>query len=155
MTKDVFTELVERSRFRHVCFMCRKGLSIETAEDIVQTAYLRAWRTRNGFSGDPSSLDAWLFGVLRNTFWQMAKKFKNERKRESDYAEKQSASGLVWRYILVREILEQLPIQQALVLRMYYFAGLNSTEIAQRLNLTVSQVKNWPRRAVKSARKLL
>ncbi|MCC5987129.1 MAG: sigma-70 family RNA polymerase sigma factor [Pararhodobacter sp.] len=47
------------------------------AEDLVQTTFLKAWANRASFDPD-SHLLAWLFTILRNTFFSELRKYRRE-----------------------------------------------------------------------------
>jgi RNA polymerase sigma-70 factor (ECF subfamily) len=62
---DAFATLVERHR-RELHVHCYRMLgSFDEAEDLVQETFLRAWRSRDGFTGGPG-FRAWLYRIATN-----------------------------------------------------------------------------------------
>jgi RNA polymerase sigma-70 factor (ECF subfamily) len=57
--------------------MCRVG-QLEVAEDLVQEAFLAAWRGRDAFDGN-SSLGTWLCGILRRKIADHYRRVGRER----------------------------------------------------------------------------
>lgn len=53
-----------RQRERHALHYARAILGSDSAEDVCQEAWLRAWRSWG--SADPESLDGWLLTIVRN-----------------------------------------------------------------------------------------
>jgi RNA polymerase sigma-70 factor (ECF subfamily) len=53
-----------RQRARHALHYARAILGSDSAEDVCQEAWLRAWRCWG--SADPERLDAWLLTIVRN-----------------------------------------------------------------------------------------
>jgi RNA polymerase sigma-70 factor, ECF subfamily len=51
-------------RAKHALHYARAILGFDSAEDVCQEAWLRAWRAWG--SADPANLDAWLFTIVRN-----------------------------------------------------------------------------------------
>jgi RNA polymerase sigma-70 factor, ECF subfamily len=63
--ESAFGELVRRHR-RELQVHCYRMLgSLEEAEDLVQETFLRAWRAREGFSGQ-ATFRAWLYRIATN-----------------------------------------------------------------------------------------
>ena len=53
-----------RQRARHALHYARAILGSDSAEDVCQEAWLRAWRAWG--SAQPDNLDGWLFTIVRN-----------------------------------------------------------------------------------------
>lgn len=58
-------------------FALRLTANEHRAEDLVQTTLLKAWAKRDSFQPD-SNLRAWLFTILRNTFYSDLRKYRHE-----------------------------------------------------------------------------
>lgn len=63
MSSSVTNLMEQRSRF--LAFVQRRVRDRQTAEDILQMAYLRAISSADSLKADPSA-DAWFFRILRN-----------------------------------------------------------------------------------------
>ncbi|MEV3937745.1 sigma-70 family RNA polymerase sigma factor [Glycomyces sp. NPDC049804] len=55
----------------------RAGLDPESAADVVQTAWLRLWRTKDGLN-QPRALTKWLRTTVSREAWKLAGKLKRE-----------------------------------------------------------------------------
>ncbi len=53
-----------RQRAKHALHYARAILGSDSAEDVCQEAWLRAWRAWG--TADPASLDGWLLAIVRN-----------------------------------------------------------------------------------------
>lgn len=63
--QDSFSELVRRHQEALYRYACSMGVSPDTAQDLVQDAFVRAYvRVRQ--CRDPNHFRAWLLGILRN-----------------------------------------------------------------------------------------
>src|SRR5215831_5275374 len=135
----------------------------QDAEDVVQEAYLRAFRFWRGYQGGDAR--AWLLAIVRNTSYSLLEKkrsaelaeefdetvHRNETERPSQEAEMifsaESRS--------VREALERLPVRfrEALVLRE--FEGLSYKQIAQAMDAPIGTVMSSLARARAQLRDLI
>ena len=61
-----FRQVVERHQSGLFAFVRSLGLDAHGAEDVVQDAFLSAWRHRGTFDASRGSLRAWIFGIARN-----------------------------------------------------------------------------------------
>jgi RNA polymerase sigma factor (sigma-70 family) len=55
----------------------RAGLDRDSAADVVQTAWLRLWRTENGLN-QPRALTKWLLTTVKREAWKVAGRAKRE-----------------------------------------------------------------------------
>ena len=70
-----FGTLVTVHERRVFAFLGRMGFDRDTAADLAQDIFLRAWRHRGGFDARRGTVVAWLFGIARNaalTEWRRA-----------------------------------------------------------------------------------
>jgi len=71
--EGAFADLVEVHRGELTAHCYRMLGSYQDAEDAVQDAYLRAWRSIHGFAGR-SSVRSWLYAIVTNTALDIAKR---------------------------------------------------------------------------------
>lgn len=132
--RKAFSEIVKRHQKSLLRMSMRFVKDLETAEDIVQESFIKAFEKLNSFEGR-SSFKSWLFQVTVNT----AKNKLRERKRvTTDIDTVQIAVGAIAETSLVHSALSQeiqeeidkLPTKQrtALILRVY--EDLSFKEIA-------------------------
>lgn len=133
--RSAFSELVKRHQRSVLRMSLRFVKDIDTAEDVTQEAFIKAYEKLSSFEGR-ASFKSWLFQIAVNT----ARNKLRERKRDSvDIDDVQLAvdaeaeTNLV--HVAVSDILQKevdkLPIKQktALVLRVY--EDLSFNEIAE------------------------
>src|SRR6476469_7337508 len=110
----------------------------QDAQDVVQEAYLRAFKSFSGFHG--SNGRAWLLTILRNTSYTLLKKnravdFTTPFDEEIHAAEHESASpATILEHSedsdLIRQALDALPAEFREILTLRHQEGLSYKEIA-------------------------
>ena len=110
----------------------------QDAQDVVQEAYLRAFKSFSGFHG--SNGRAWLLTIVRNTSYTLLKKnrvadlttsFDEEIHASDD--ESVSAATILERSEdaeLIREAMDELPVEFREILTLRHQEGLSYKEIA-------------------------
>ena len=110
----------------------------QDAQDVVQEAFLRAFKSFGGFHG--SNGRAWLLAIVRNTSYTLLKKnrvadlttpFDEEIHASGD--ESVSAATILERSEdaeLIREAMDELPVEFREILTMRHQEGLSYKEIA-------------------------
>jgi RNA polymerase sigma factor (sigma-70 family) len=133
------------------------------AEDVVQEAYLRAFRFFGGFQGGDAR--AWLLKIVRNTSYTFL-----EKRRPADLAEEfdekvhvteneaPDAEAVMVQNVetrMLRDALAQLPVnfREALVLRE--LEGMSYKEIAELMDVPIGTVMSGLARGRAKLRELL
>ena len=155
-----FSALVERHR-RELHGHCRRLLSAERAEDALQEALLRAWRSRGHFAGR-ATFRTWLYRIATNTCLD-----EMHRPQTFELGEREPASPEPGPDALLetgeaietacRTIIALLPPKQRAVLVLCEVLRCSSSEAAQQLGTTVAAVNSARQRAratLGSARRL-
>ena len=159
---DAFAALYDRH--------CRLAYSVahkligekQAAEDLTQDAFLKVWRSADGYRPQRGSVRTWILSVVRNQgIDQLRARACRRRMREKVEAsaprsESSEAFTRVWheaRLGQVREALDALPHVQRQVLELVHFSDLTHMEIAERLRLPVGTVKGRLRLGLKKLRK--
>ncbi|TXN08577.1 sigma-70 family RNA polymerase sigma factor [Methylobacterium sp. WL103] len=120
------------------------------ADDLVQETLVKAWSSRERFT-QGTSMNAWLFTILRNQFYTDMRK----RKREVEDADGVHASKLtalpdqegVVNLRRLRETLDRIPEAQRSALLLVGAEGYTYEEAAERLQCAVGTVKSRVSRA--------
>ncbi len=121
----------------------------QAAEDVVQEAFLSAWRNSERFDPARSSLRSWLMTIVRRRCFDRLRgmSVRPQLDPEADVAEGAGSSD-VWREVEdaltaqhVRSALAQLPIEQRQTIEFAYYGGLSQTEIAERMQVPLGTVK--------------
>src|SRR5882724_2236675 len=110
----------------------------QDAQDVVQEAYLRALKSFSGFHG--SNGRAWLLTIVRNTSYTLMKKNRaadltttfDEEIHASSYESVSPATILenAENAELIREAMDELPVQFREILVLRHLEGLSYKEIA-------------------------
>jgi RNA polymerase sigma-70 factor (ECF subfamily) len=133
------------------------GLNVPAAqaEELVQEALLRLWRRADLFDPARASLSTWLFRVARNLYidsvrgephWLPIQDGLDRLDHESTGESASSTESFTDHAGLSRAI-DELPAQQARLIRMSYFEAKSHSEIAHELGMPLGSVKSNLRRA--------
>jgi RNA polymerase sigma-70 factor (ECF subfamily) len=159
---DAFAALYDRH--------CRLAYSVahkltdekQAAEDLTQDAFIKVWRSADGYRPERGSVRTWILSVVRNRgIDQLRAKATRRRMQEKVEAsalrsEPSEAFAQVWheaRLGRVREALDTLPHFQQQVLELAHFSDLTHKEIAERLGLPPGTVKGRIRLGLDKLRK--
>jgi RNA polymerase sigma-70 factor, ECF subfamily len=159
---DAFAALYDRH--------CRLAYSVahkltgekQAAEDLTQDAFIKVWRSADGYRPERGSVRTWILSVVRNRgIDQLRAKATRRRMQEKVEAsalrsEPSEAFAQLWheaRLGRVREALDALPHFQQQVLELAHFSDLTHEEIAERLGLPPGTVKGRIRLGLEKLRK--
>jgi RNA polymerase sigma-70 factor (ECF subfamily) len=133
----------------------------QPAEDLVQEAFIKVWRSAGGYRAGRGSVRTWIFSIVRNrTIDQFRSAASRRRTRDEVEAsaptsEPSEAFTETWRNTQqeqVREVLKTLPQKQLRILELAYFSGYTHVEIAERLSLPLGTVKGRMRLGLEKLR---
>jgi RNA polymerase sigma-70 factor, ECF subfamily len=158
---DAFAALYDRhSRSAYSCARKLTGEK-QAAEDLTQDAFIKVWRSADGYRPQRGSVRTWILSVVRNQgIDQLRARASRRRTQEKVEAsaprsEPSEAFAQVWheaRLGRVREALDALPHFQQQVLELSHFSGLTHMEIAERLRLPLGTVKGRMRLGLEKLR---
>src|ERR671929_1011118 len=133
-----------------------------TAEDVVQEAFLSLWRLGARYDRNRGSVRTWILGIVHNrAIDALRRSLVHARRRASDEgieerfeakertdaeAARRSEAGEV------RAALEVLPDDQLKVIELAYFGGFTHTEIAEMLETPLGTVKGRMRLGLEKMR---
>ena len=119
------------------------------ADDLVQDTLIKAWRHRDRFDG--ANLRAWLFTILRNTYYTAVVRRRREVRDEDDqYARAlTSAPTQEWGLAIraLQAALDQLPAEHREALILVGAAGLSYEEAAEICGCALGTIKSRVNRA--------
>lgn len=150
----VVHDLFQRQLLEHIPRLRAFAVSLthnpEEADDLVQDVLLRAWRARDSFELG-TNLHAWLFRILRNTFYNDAV-VKRRAVQDVDgalAAKLASAPNQEWRlrWSEMLEALQQLKPHAREALLMIAAAGLSYEDAAEICGCPVGTIKSRVKRA--------
>ena len=134
---------------QHAAALFRYALKLSTdphrAEDLVQETFLKAWAGRDGFSPG-TELRAWLFTILRNTFYSGLRKSRREVQdvdgRLAALCVEEPAQDHVVDLNKLISVMALLPeIHRQPIVLMGAF-GYSQLEAAEACNCTVGTIKS-------------
>ena len=124
--------------------------SAATADDLVQDTLLKAWGAADSFV-EGSNIRAWLFVILRNTYFSLYRKRGREvQDTDGAYSERLSVQGTQESAVALsdfRVALARLPEEQREVLILVGASGLSYEEAAELCGVAVGTVKSRVNRA--------
>ena len=123
---------------RFAWWLCRDRA---VAEDVVQEALLRAWRSRDSLK-DPAAARGWLFTIVRR---EHARLYERKRLEITDLdaviaAEDSQLAIEDGELVGLREAITQLPEEYRVPLVMQVLGGFTTDEIAKELALSTPAV---------------
>jgi RNA polymerase sigma-70 factor (ECF subfamily) len=124
--------------------------SMQTADDLVQDTAVKAWGNQDKFQ-EGTSLRAWLFTILRNTYFSMyRKKGREVQDVDGAYSARLAVSASQESHVDLadfRAALATLPDEQREALVMIGASGLSYEEAAEISGVPVGTVKSRVNRA--------
>jgi RNA polymerase sigma-70 factor, ECF subfamily len=133
----------------------------QAAEDLVQDAFLKLWRSARSYRPQRGSVRTWLLSIVHNQGIDQIRSSAS-RRRTQDKVEASAprfqpsdAFAQSWRNAQreqVREALKTLPQEQLKVLELAYFSGYTHVEIAELLDLPLGTVKGRMRLGLKKVK---
>jgi RNA polymerase sigma-70 factor, ECF subfamily len=133
------------------------------AEDVTQEAFISIWRSGARYDKARGSVRTWMLGIVRNRAIDFLRS-KAGRAPKLDFdddsiLEHRPAEGLTDSEALRRETaqevrgaLDELPGEQAKVIRLAYFGGFSHSEIAGMLGVPLGTVKGRMRLGLEKIR---
>jgi RNA polymerase sigma-70 factor (ECF subfamily) len=137
--------------YHPLCFFADKILQdIPAAEDTVENVFIRLWEKNPDFD-DYKNIRAVLYISVRNECFNLLKKRRSKRFGQDafSYLSNQESQNFILNEItraeVLREIYEEmqkLPPECRKVMQLYFVEGLDAKDIASRLGVAVSTVRN-------------
>ncbi|MHB8510240.1 MAG: RNA polymerase sigma factor [Candidatus Dormibacteria bacterium] len=153
-------------RYGSLCFSLALRIvrDRQTAEEVVQEAYLNAWRKADSYELGKGSLRTWLLTVVRNRALDRlrANRLRVDQQVSLESAERVLSGPDVWREVsenldrdAIKSALAALPEDQRVAIELAFFGGLTHAELAERLGIPLGTVKGRLRLALLKLRGLL
>lgn len=114
------------------------------AEDCVQEAFLRAWRSRDRFDPAVGSLRTWLFAILRNVIADAIRAIQRLPHLEgAERLEEQPAPVAdPWERLGLVEALETLSPEHREVIEAVHVQGIDYAELSTRTGVAVGTLRS-------------
>lgn len=131
----------------------------DLAEEIVQEAFVRVWRSAASYNPALGSPRSWLNAIVRNLALNALRNGKREMPLgEAIAAKAEEAEGSMARLAensALRRCIERLDDNKRACLLLAYVGGFSHGEIAGRLQTPLGTVKAWIRRGLLSLRECM
>jgi RNA polymerase sigma factor (sigma-70 family) len=132
----------------------------EIAQDVLQEAFVMAWKNVDKYDPSKGRLFTWLYNVTRNCAINTtrSKAYKSEQKNDSldnyvTYVDEKRNDAVNINQIGLRKQVQQLREEYKNVVELSYFNGCTHEEIAKLLAIPVGTVKTRLRNALIELRK--
>jgi RNA polymerase sigma-70 factor (ECF subfamily) len=159
---EAFELVYERHSTVAFSLAYRMTQSRNTAEDVVQEAFLSLWRSGARYDRARGSVRTWILGIVHNrAIDALRRAFVHDRRRASDegleerFAAPERTDVEVARRDEAREVrdaLAELPTEQSRVIELAYFGGYSLIEIASMLDTPIGTVKGRMRLGLEKMR---
>lgn len=154
---QAFSELVGRHTQRFYAVAYRTCGHQETAEDIVQEAFLKLWRKPHSWKeGKGAKFTTWFYRVVVNTAYDFGRKKREEYGADNldIYADDSLGADQALQQRQQQEQLEgavqALPERQKAALNLCFYEGLSNKEAAEIMGVGVKALESLLMRAKKA-----
>jgi RNA polymerase sigma-70 factor (ECF subfamily) len=161
---EAFATLYERHGRAAYSVAYRMAGERQGAEDLVQEAFLEAWRAAGSYRAEKGSVKTWVLSIVRNRGIDLlrssASRHRIQHRVQAAALTSQPGGAFVetWhdsQRERIREALSHLPPDQLEVLELAYFSGYTHAEIAEVLSLPLGTVKGRVRLSLKKVKERL
>ncbi len=155
--RSVFRVLVERYKDVSLTLACALIKNREEAEDVLQDAFMKAFKNLHKFNFQ-SSFSTWLYRIVSNTCYTALERKKSHKTSSMEQqtahlqAEGSSFDQLreEERRAYIQQVLGSMKPKEALVLKLHYLGEQSISEISAITDLSTANVKVVLHRARKS-----
>lgn len=131
--------------------------SYEAAQDIVQDVFIRFYENSRRLSA-ANNVKAYLLKTVSNACIDYLRKtgrvqFVTIENLETELTDEEQIQ-CISEFMRIEDVLSQLPVEQAEILRLKFVDSLNFVEIAELLNINVNTVKSRYKYAIEKLRNL-
>ena len=151
-TEDGFRRLWDAYEPDLLRFARRRVSNVATAEDVVQDAYLRAWRRGHTYDAKRGTPRAWLLAILRNVIVDHARAAGSRPLTVSAHADPAGPDDHEQRLaaLVVADALQRVNQEHREAIIENYYRDLPYREIAHRAGLPLGTVRSRLHYALKA-----
>jgi len=158
---EAFTILYDRHGRAAYSLAYRVMGERQAAEDLVQDAFLKLWRSATSYRPERGSVRTWLLSIVRNRgidqTRSQASRRRTQEKIEASAPRSQPSEAFAetWRNSQrdqVREALNTLPPEQLKALELAYFSGFTQVQVSELLDVPLGTMKGRMRQGLKKMR---
>jgi len=130
------------------------------AEEICQETFLRVWQKSASWTDQGYSVKSWIYKICYNLCIDLIRKQDKERKIKLETQHRQDSISVIEpvhhiQYEQVLYALQTLPERQANALILNAFQGLNNTDAAQVMDVSIEALESLLARARRKLKQLL
>ena len=158
---EAFAALYERHGRMAYSLAYRMVGEKQEAEDVVQEAFVKVWRSAGGYRAGRGSVRTWILSIVRNLGIDQIRshgrrgRMQDKVEASAPTSEPSEAFSETWKNAQqeqVREALNTIPREQLKILELAYFSGYTHVEIAELLELPLGTVKGRMRLGLQKMR---
>jgi RNA polymerase sigma-70 factor (ECF subfamily) len=150
-----FEQLFRQVAPRVKAYLKKRGTEDGIAEEIAQETMLTVWRKADLFDPARAGASTWIFTIARNLNTDYARRtnrafagLDDTSQTSDDSPDADMLIAAAERDTRVREVVGQLPSEQAEIIKMSFFSDKPHGEIARLLDLPLGTVKSRIRLAI-------
>lgn len=131
-------------------------MSANHADELVQEVMLKVWQKAGAFNPEKAAASTWVYTIARNCRTDMYRRLQkfdtalNAEDLSADYESEEAFLALHQKRNKnkIRELIKELPADQAQILAKVYMEGKSHSEVAGELDLPLGTVKSRVRLAI-------
>jgi len=155
-------ELFRKYYARLVHFACQFSKDRESAEDIVQEAFIKYWDLKNQLATEEAAVKSFLYTAVKNASLNAVRHLKvvdsfAAQAQVSEVEEETAIHAIIRSEVLgeLHNAIASLPESCQKVSRMGFLEGMKNHEIAQELGVSINTVKTQKKRGLELLRNRL
>ena len=133
------------------------------SEDVLQETFIKIWSNRTKYDANKASLFTWMLNIARNAAIDTLRSSDfnthavNRVSIDSVNIDKEfyTQPPHYAEEVILREILQQLPLEQIQIIELMYFQGYTQSEISTEYSIPLGTVKSRARLALDNLKKIL
>ncbi|MCW1427818.1 RNA polymerase sigma factor [Novosphingobium sp. JCM 18896] len=122
----------------------------QAAEDAVQEAFIKLWRTASRFDPALGSAKTWIGIIARNAALDLGRRRQPVEELDEGHLATLATEAVEPPDPKLGKCLDELPRDQARAIVTMYSYGLSHSELSETLALPLGTVKSWIRRGTQS-----
>lgn len=158
-TREAFDYLYQQYSGALYGVILKVVIDEEISRDVLQEAFVKIWNAMGSYDAQKGRLYTWMLNIARNAAIDKLRS-KGEIMRDKihstednvDYMERSSVAQPKTDTIGVAKMVATLKPEQEVVIRMAYYEGYTTDEIAKELAIPQGTVKTRMRAAIKQLR---
>ena len=160
--QNAFRRIYEYYAPRVASFLRQKGVEDRISQEIMQETMTKVWLKADQFDSSRANASTWIYTIARNLYIDRVRQSKRRSVDINDpllVHEALPAPDLALdveeRDTTLRAAIDELPPEQAEVLRLIYICGMKQQSVAEELSIPLNTVKSRLRLALEKLRRLM